>query len=41
MFSEITREAIEVWASLPEKIREDPLFIQFHQEYERMNGAYF
>lgn len=36
--SEVTSGAVEVWANLPDEIRQDPSFKSFRQEHERIYG---
>lgn len=36
--SEVTQGAVEVWANLPDEIRQDPSLISFRQEHERIHG---
>lgn len=38
--SEVTQGAIEVWATLPDEIRQDPSLAPFRQEHERIHGEY-
>lgn len=38
MFSEVTEDAVQMWATLPSDIRLDPSLESFRQEYERING---
>lgn len=38
--SEVTEAAVEVWAALPEEIRQDPSFKSFRQEHERIHGKF-
>lgn len=38
---EVTHGAIEVWAALPEKIRQDPSFSSFRQQHERIHGRIY
>lgn len=34
--SEVTAGALEIWRTLPEKIRQDPSLASFRQEHERL-----
>lgn len=36
--SEVTEGALQIWRSLPEKIRQDPSLASFRQENERIHG---
>lgn len=36
--SEVTQGAVEVWANLPDEIRQDPSLASFRQEHERIHG---
>lgn len=36
--SDVTQGAIEVWANLPDEIRQDPSLASFRQEHERIHG---
>lgn len=36
--SEVTEGAVEVWANLPDEIRQDPSLASFRQEHERIHG---
>lgn len=36
--SEVTQGAVEVWATLPDEIRQDPSLASFRQEHERLHG---
>lgn len=36
--SEVTHGAVEIWANLPDEIRQDPFFASFRQEHERIHG---
>lgn len=36
--SEVTEGALQIWRSLPEKIRQDPSLASFRQENERLHG---
>lgn len=36
--SEVTQGAVEVWATLPDEIRQDPSLASFRQEHERIHG---
>lgn len=36
--SEVTSGAVEVWANLPDEIRQDPSLASFRQEHERIHG---
>lgn len=36
--SEVTQGAVEVWATLPDEIRDDPSLASFRQEHERIHG---
>lgn len=38
--SEVTQGAIEVWATLPDEIRQDPSLASFRQEHERIHGEF-
>lgn len=38
--SEVTQGAVEVWATLPDEIRQDPALASFRQEHERIHGGY-
>lgn len=38
--SEVTEGALQIWRSLPEKIRQDPSLASFRQENERIHGKY-
>lgn len=38
--SEVTQGAVEVWATLPDEIRQDPALASFRQEHERIHGKY-
>lgn len=38
--SEVTQGAVEVWATLPDEIRQDPSLASFRQEHERIHGKY-
>lgn len=38
--SEVTQGAVEVWATLPDEIREDPSLASFRQEHERIHGKH-
>lgn len=38
--SEVTQGSVEVWATLPDGIRQDPLLAIFRQEHERIHGKY-
>lgn len=39
--SEVTQGAVEVWANLPDEIRQDPSLASFRQEHERIHGKCF
>lgn len=39
--SEVTQGAVEVWATLPDEIRQDPSLASFRQEHERIHGKLF
>lgn len=39
--SEVTQGAVEVWATLPDEIREDPSLASFRREHERIHGKNF
>lgn len=39
--SEVTQGAVEVWATLPDEIRQDPSLASFRQEHERIHGELF
>lgn len=36
--SEVTQGALEVWAQLPDEIRQDPALASFQKEHERIHG---
>jgi P protein len=36
--SEVTEGSLQVWRTLPEKIRQDPSLATFRQEHERLHG---
>lgn len=36
--SEVTEGALQIWRTLPEKIRQDPSLASFRQENERLHG---
>lgn len=36
--SEVTEGALQIWRTLPEKIRQDPSLASFRQENERIHG---
>lgn len=36
--SEVTEGSLQVWSTLPEKIRQDPSLASFRQEHERLHG---
>lgn len=36
--SEVTQGAVEVWANLPDEIRQDPSLASFRAEHERIHG---
>lgn len=36
--SEVTEGSLQVWRTLPEKIRQDPSLASFRQEHERLHG---
>lgn len=36
--SEVTEGSLQVWRTLPEKIRQDPSLASFRQEHERIHG---
>lgn len=36
--SEVTEGSLQVWRTLPEKIREDPSLASFRTEHERIHG---
>lgn len=38
--SEVTEGSLQVWKSLPEKIRQDPSLASFRQEHERLHGEF-
>lgn len=38
--SEVTQGSVEVWATLPDEIRQDPSLASFRQEHERIHGEY-
>lgn len=38
--SEVTQGAVEVWANLPDEIRQDPSFTSFRQEHARIHGKW-
>lgn len=38
--SEVTQGAVEVWANLPDEIRQDPSLASFRQEHERIHGKF-
>lgn len=38
--SEVTQGAVEVWATLPDEIRQDPSLASFRQEHERLHGKW-
>lgn len=38
--SEVTQGAVEVWANLPDEIRQDPSLASFRQEHERIHGEF-
>lgn len=38
--SEVTQGAVEVWATLPDEIRQDPSLASFRQEHERIHGKW-
>lgn len=38
--SEVTEGSLQVWRTLPEKIRQDPSLASFRQEHERLHGEY-
>ncbi|XP_046812184.1 uncharacterized protein LOC124421296 isoform X1 [Lucilia cuprina] len=35
---EVTEGALQVWRTLPERIRQDPSLASFRQEHERLHG---
>lgn len=37
--SEVTEGALQVWRTLPERIRQDPSLASFRQEHERLHGG--
>jgi len=37
--SEVTEGSLQVWRTLPEKIRQDPSLASFRQEHERIHGG--
>lgn len=39
--SEVTEGSLQVWRTLPEKIRQDPSLASFRQEHERIHGECF
>lgn len=39
--SEVTQGAVEVWATLPDEIRQDPSLASFREEHERIHGESF
>lgn len=39
--SEVTEGSLQVWRTLPEKIRQDPSLATFRQEHERLHGEFF
>lgn len=39
--SEVTEGSLQVWRTLPEKIRQDPSLASFRQEHERLHGEFF
>lgn len=38
--SEVTEGSLQVWRTLPEKIRQDPSLASFRQEHERLHGEF-
>lgn len=38
--SEVTEGSLQVWRTLPEKIRQDPSLASFRQEHERLHGEW-
>lgn len=38
---EVTQDSVDVWASLPDQIRQDPSFKSFRLEHQRIHGKYF
>lgn len=38
--SEVTQGSVEVWATLPDEIRQDPSLASFRQEHERIHGKH-
>lgn len=36
--NEVTEGALQVWRTLPERIRQDPSLASFRQEHERLHG---
>lgn len=38
--SEVTQGALEIWAQLPDEIRQDPSLASFRQEHERIHGKW-
>lgn len=38
--SEVTEGSLQVWRTLPEKIRQDPSLASFRQEHERLHGKF-
>lgn len=36
--SEVTQGAVDIWANLPDEIRQDPSFTSFRQEHARIHG---
>lgn len=39
--SEVTEGSLQVWRTLPEKIRQDPSLASFRQEHERIHGEFY
>lgn len=37
---EVTQGSVDVWASLPDQIRQDPSFKSFRLEHQRIHGKY-
>lgn len=38
--SEVTQGAVDIWATLPDEIRQDPSLASFRQEHERIHSEY-
>lgn len=36
--SDVTTESLQVWAGLPQKIRQDPSMVSFQMEHDRLHG---